>query len=152
MECYMVMGGIPFYWSLLERGKSVAQNIDSLFFSPMGKLHYEYTELYDSLFKNPQPYVKVVSTLGTKRVGMVRKELISEGNITNNGLLTRVLEDFEACGFIRKYNRGGVATRRDALFQLVDNYTLFYYKFLHNLNENEAHYWSLHNNTPIRNT
>ena len=75
LECYMVMGGIPFYWSLLERGKSVAQNIDSLFFSPMGKLHYEYNELYDSLFKNPQPYVNVVATLGTKRVGMTREEL-----------------------------------------------------------------------------
>ena len=41
----------------------------------MGKLHYEYNELYDSLFKNPQPYVNVVATLGTKRVGMTRKEL-----------------------------------------------------------------------------
>ena len=152
LECYMVMGGVPFYWSLLERGKSVAQNIDSLFFSPMGKLHYEYNELYDSLFKNPQPYVNVVETLGTKRVGMTREELINEGHISNNGLLTRVLEDLEACGFIRKYNRSGTATRRDALFQLVDNYTLFYYKFLPNLNEDEAHYWSLHTNTPIRNT
>ena len=97
LECYMVMGGVPFYWSLLERGKSVAQNIDSLFFSPMGKLHYEYNELYDSLFKNPQPYVNVVETLGTKRVGMTREELINEGHISNNGLLTRVLEDLEAC-------------------------------------------------------
>ena len=59
-------------------------------------MHYEYNELYDSLFKNPQPYVNVVATLGTKRVGMTREELISEGNITNNGLLTRVLEDLEA--------------------------------------------------------
>lgn len=152
MECYMVMGGIPFYWSLLERGKSISQNIDDLFFSPMGKLHHEYTELYDSLFKNPQPYVNVVSTLGTKRVGMTRSELIREGNIINNGQLTAVLQDLEACGFIRKYNQPDSSNQREATFQLIDNYTLFYYKFLHNRNVVDEHFWTLHTNTPIRNT
>ena len=41
MECYMIMGGIPFYWSKLERGISMAQNIDNLFFNPDGELHDE---------------------------------------------------------------------------------------------------------------
>ena len=150
LECYMVMGGVPFYWSLLERGKSLAQNIDSLFFSPVGKLHYEYNELYHSLFKNPEPYIKVVSVLRTKRMGMTREELIDEGNITNNGLLTRVLEDLEACGFIRKYSYQGIK-RSTAIFQLVDNYTLFYYKFLSGHSVVDEHFWSINVNTPLRN-
>lgn len=50
LEAYMVMGGVPYYWSLMEKGKSLAQNIDSLFFAPQGLLHYEFRELYDSLF------------------------------------------------------------------------------------------------------
>ncbi|MBQ2098139.1 MAG: ATP-binding protein, partial [Bacteroidales bacterium] len=41
LECYMVLGGIPFYWSLLERGMSVSQNIDNLFFNKNGKLRNE---------------------------------------------------------------------------------------------------------------
>ncbi len=150
LECYMVMGGVPFYWSLLERGKSVSQNIDSLFFSPMGKLHYEYNELYDSLFKNSQPYISIVSSLGTKRMGMTREELIREGNSINNGQLTRVLEDLEACGFIRKYDYQGIK-RNTAIFQLIDNFTLFYYKFLHNHSGEDEHFWSINVNTPIRN-
>ena len=32
VEAYMVMGGIPYYWSFLQRGLSLAQNIDRLFF------------------------------------------------------------------------------------------------------------------------
>lgn len=151
LECYMVMGGVPFYWSLLERGKSIAQNIDSLFFSPMGKLHYEYAELYHSLFKNPEPYVKVVSTLGIKRMGMTREEIISEGNVINNGLLTRVLEDLEACGFVRKYDYKGIK-RSNTIFQLIDNYTLFYYKFLYNKSRIDENFWTLNVNTPVRNT
>ena len=35
---YMVMGGPAYYWSLLNKSKSAAQNIDSLFFAENGKL------------------------------------------------------------------------------------------------------------------
>ncbi len=31
METYMAIGGIPYYWSFLDKSKSVAQNFDSLF-------------------------------------------------------------------------------------------------------------------------
>ena len=32
-ECYMVMGGIPYYLSMMDKSKSLAQNIDQLFFA-----------------------------------------------------------------------------------------------------------------------
>ncbi len=150
LECYMVMGGVPFYWSLLERGRSVAQNIDALFFSHTGKLHYEYNELYHSLFKNPDPYINVVSALGAKRIGMTREEIVLQGNIANNGLLTRVLDDLEACGFIRKYDSHAVK-RSKAIYQLIDNYTLFYYKFLYNNAGIDSHFWTINTNTSLRN-
>ena len=150
LEGYMVRGGVPVYWSMLERGRSVAQNVDALFFSRTGKLYYEYNELYKSLFKNPEPYIKVVETLGVKRLGMTREELIREGDVSNNGLLTRVLEDLEACGFIRKYDYQGIK-HSTAIYQLVDNYTLFYYKFLHNRAGVDESFWSVNTNTPVRN-
>lgn len=150
LECYMVMGGVPFYWSLLERGRSVAQNIDSLFFARTGKLHYEYNELYHSLFKNPEPYIKVVSSLGTKRIGMTREEIVKEGNISNNGMLTNILEDLEACGFIRKYGYQGIKNS-NTIFQLIDNYTLFYYKFLYHNTDMDDNFWTVNTNTSIRN-
>lgn len=150
LECYMVMGGVPFYWSLLERGRSIAQNVDALFFSPSGKLHYEYNELYHSLFKNPDPYIKVVSALATKRIGMTREEIVRLGNIDNNGLLTRVLDDLEACGFIRKYN-AQTLKRGNAIYLLIDNYTLFYYKFLYDNTGIDDNFWTVNTNTSLRN-
>ena len=81
---------------------------------------------------------------------MTREELIREGKMTNNGLLTRVLEDLEACGFIRKYNYHGIK-RNTVIFQLIDNYTLFYYKFLHNRPGLDEHFWSINTNTTMRN-
>ena len=56
MEGYMVLGGIPYYWSLLDREKSLALNIDRLFFSRGGELRGEYAELYASLFHHPEKY------------------------------------------------------------------------------------------------
>jgi len=148
MECYMVMGGIPYYWSKLERGYSLQQNIDNLFFAQDGELHDEYGELYASLFKNPEPYIKVVYTLGTKKTGMTREELIKEGKLIDNGKLSSVLEDLEACGFIRKYNAFGLKTK-NAVFQLIDFYTLFYYKFIQHNAQGDEHFWSSQASTSL---
>ena len=62
------------------------------------------------------------------------------------------LEELEQCGFIRKYAAIG-KEKKDALFQLIDNYTLFYYKFIkesggapafwsHSLNSGVHRAWS----------
>lgn len=72
-ECYimiMVLGGIPFYWSMLEKELSLAQNIDKIFFPKNGKLSNEFNLLYASLFKLPWLYIDVVTVLGRKKIGM----------------------------------------------------------------------------------
>ena len=147
MECYMVMGGIPFYWSKLERGFSLAQNIDKLFFSLDGELSDEFEMLYASLFKNPEPYIKVVNTLGTKRIGMTRDEIITYGDLQDNGRLTEILDDLVECGFIRKYNAFGQKTK-NSLYQLIDSFTLFYYKYIQENVNNDEHFWSQQSGSP----
>ena len=147
MECYMIMGGIPYYWSKLERGLSLAQNIDNLFFNPDGELHDEFDALYASLFKNPDPYITVVQTLGSKRVGMTRDELISEAHLQDNGRLSEMLQDLEACGFVRKYTNFGLKTK-SAIFQLIDSYTLFYYRFIQQNTGGDEFFWSRQMGSP----
>ena len=127
-ECYMVLGGIPFYWSMLEKGLSLAQNIDKIFFSRNGKLSNEFNLLYASLFKSPEQYIDVVTALGHKKVGMTREEIMTAIDKPSNGTLSKVLDELEYCGFIRKYSGYGKKTKQ-AIYQLVDNYTLFYFKF-----------------------
>ena len=148
MECYMIMGGIPFYWSKLERGLSMAQNIDHLFFNPDGELHEEFDELYASLFKNPDPYITVVQTLGEKRAGMTRDEIIAAGGLQDNGRLSEILQDLEACGFIRKYNHFGLKTKQ-AVFQLIDSYTLFHYRFIQENRGGDENFWSRQTGSPL---
>ena len=146
---YMIMGGIPFYWSQLKRSLSLDQNIDRLFFDEESELYYEYRELFDSLFKNPEPYKKVVSALGKKRAGMTREEMLAITGLDDNGKLSEILEDLQSCGFIRKYQAYG--RKNGAIFQLTDNYTLFYYQFIEGKPGQDCNFWSVSANTPLRN-
>ena len=148
MECYMIMGGIPFYWSKLERGISMAQNIDNLFFNPDGELHDEFDELYASLFKNPDPYITVVQTLGKKRTGMTRDEITVAGGLQDNGRLSEILQDLEARGFIRRYSNFGLKSKQ-AVFQLIDSYTLFYYRFIQENRGGDENFWSRQTGSPL---
>lgn len=140
LENYMIMGGIPYYWHFLKKGQSLAQNIDRIFFSPNGELKNEFSSLYSSLFKAPEFYVSIVTILGKKKVGMTREELISNG-LTDNGMLSKALDELECCGFIRHYNKMGNKVK-SAVYQLIDNFSLFYFKFIQSNNNNDSHFWS----------
>ena len=140
-ECYMILGGIPFYWNLLEKGFSLAQNIDRIFFSGNGRLTNEFNLLYASLFKSPEQYIDVVTALGRKKTGMTREEIITAINKPSSGALSKVLEELEYCGFIRKYSGYDKKTKQ-SIYQLIDNYTLFYFKFIRQNRNNDEHFWS----------
>lgn len=149
LEGYMVMGGIPYYWSMLKQGESMAQNIDRLFFHEKGKLRYEFNELYHSLFRNPDKYITIVKTLGHHSSGLSRDGLISKTKIENGGNLTRVLEDLEHCGFIQ-YNSTGFKQKNGGLYKLVDNFSLFYLKFMSENKTNDEMFWTHNYNGSIR--
>ena len=147
---YMVMGGPAYYWSLLNKSKSATQNIDSLFFAENGKLKNEYNALYESLFKHPELYIKIVSILGNKATGLTRQELVDKYNLDASGTLTRCLEELEECGFIRRYNAFGKESK-GAVYQLIDNYTLFYFKFIKEA-DGDVSFWTNSLNTSLQNT
>lgn len=142
VECYMIMGGVPFYWSLLKKELSMAQNIDALFFNPDAEgLTHEYDQLYASLFTHPEPYMQIVEALANKNKGLTRDEIIRSSGVPTGGDLTRYLDDLEWCGFIRKYNCIGKQSK-DAIYQLMDNFTLFYFQYIKGNKYNDAHFWT----------
>lgn len=160
-ECYMIMGGIPYYLSLMQRGESVAQNIDRMFFSDDAPLKNEFENLYRSLYKNFEKYISVIKALATKGIGLTRKEIVEGSKLTDNGELSKILEELELCGFIRSYmpyqgnKRKQTSLSRnskDTLYQLVDFYSLFYLEFQREIQKNNGKYWLSMYNSPKLNT
>jgi len=150
LEAYMIFGGVPYYWSLLQKGASITQEIDRLIFSQDGELHDEFEMLYASLFKKPEPYIKVIELLAKKKMGMTRLELLEAGSFDDNGAFSAILNDLEWCGFIRSYTMMGYRSKSD-IFQLIDHYTLFYYEFIDGSRQG-SNYWKSMLGTPKYNT
>ena len=150
LHCYMIFGGVPFYWSLLEKGQSHIQNIDRLLFSKNAPLKNEFRYLFSSVFRNPTVHLQIIQTLAEKKAGMTREELIDASGIENSGDLTLKLEELENCDFIRKYYPYG-NKKKNALYQLTDCFTLFYYRFMKRPTT-DVHFWTNQINTPAVNT
>ena len=139
-ECYMIMGGVPFYLKNLRRGASLSQNVDEMFFAEKGRLYDEFDALYASLFDKSENYVKVVEALSKKNKGLTREEILEVSRLKNNGHFSKILEDLTNCDFIRKYKGYGDKGRK-AVYQLVDPFTLFYYKFIRQNAPTDKPFW-----------
>jgi hypothetical protein len=140
LQAYMTIGGIPFYYSLLNVKESLVQNIDRLFFRKNAELQTEFEELYTALFSNSEKYTTIVKLLNGKREGMTREEILSATKMDST-MLTKVLRNLERCDFIIRYSQFG-NKKKGSIFRLVDFYTLFYYRFLEKFNSQDEQWWS----------
>jgi len=129
IQLYMVMGGIPFYLEQIDIAQSAAQNIDKLCFGKEGILRTEFDNLYASLFDNAEKHVSIIEALSKKTKGLTRAELMKGAKLPSGGSVTRILNELEESGFIRKYVAYG-KKERNSLYQLTDFYSLFYLKFI----------------------
>lgn len=141
LETYMILGGIPYYWSFLKRNISVAQNIDELFFTDDAKLADEFDALYAVLFNKPEKYIKVIEALSKKKSGLTRNEILKATKLKDGGTFTTVLAELEQCGFTRYYV-SIKSKEQGGLYQLLDNYTLFYYHCIKKNAFSDEHYWT----------
>ncbi|MDO4511194.1 MAG: ATP-binding protein [Bacteroidales bacterium] len=141
LDAYMILGGTPFYLSLLRQELTLWQNIDELFYSQDAVLKAEYGFLFSSLFNEATMYRRVVEVLATKLRGMTRTELIDQLKISDSGKFTEVLDNLVKCDFLRRYQAFG-KKEREMLYQLSDMYTLFYLRFVKNYHGMNDHAWS----------
>ncbi|MBR1757593.1 MAG: ATP-binding protein [Lachnospiraceae bacterium] len=148
-ECYMIMGGIPYYLSLLNNRYSLNQNIDRLFFKKKGELWDEFEHLYRTLFTNSENYIKVVEALAGKTSGLTRNEIVQKTGLGSNGTLTKVLNNLLASGFIRVSGFYG-KEKKNMLYQLSDYYSAFYLRYVKDHYGRDEHFWSNSTDNPTR--
>jgi len=141
IECYMIMGGIPYYLEQLEKSVGLAQNIDNMFFSKNGLLRTEFSRMYASLFKDSEQYIKIVKALAKKSKGLTRDEIVQATKCPDGGRLTKKLEELELCGFIsidESFNN----RKKMRLYRLCDFYSMFYLNFIEGRKSASEGFWS----------
>ena len=147
VECYMIMGGIPYYLSKIDKDLTYQENIDNIFFRKRAELWDEFNFLYSALFDNSNNYIKIIEALSTKKEGLQRGEIIAKTGLPENGAITKMLNNLEYSGFIRINDFFG---KKQKIYELSDYYTLFYFKFIKNNYRKDEHFWSHTLDNPSR--
>jgi uncharacterized protein len=133
LQIYMALGGIPQYLNNVRKGESASQAIEKTCFSKNGLLTGEFNNLYHSLFEMADNHLKAVRALGSAPKGLTRGEIIDTCGLSSGGRTTMMLEELEQSGFIRADKPFGKETR-DAIYRLIDEFSLFYLKFMDKAN------------------
>jgi len=140
VQLYMVTGGIPHYLEKLKTGESVQQAVDRLCFQKDGFLRDEFENIFASLFEYSENHEEIIRMLATLRKGMTRNEIISKIRINSGGTFSKTLNELVDSGFVEKYfPYRGV---KDALYRLIDEYALFYLKFIEKGKPSETVVWT----------
>ncbi len=152
LDLYMVMGGVPYYLNQLDASKSINQNINQLFFIKGSVLYDEFSRLFKSLFDSSDLHVNIVKEIAKKHYGVSFSELAEGVGKKAGGRFQERLQELEACGFIEKFLPYG-KKKRDHYYKVVDEYTLFYLKWIASLEERGTvpkgvDYWSKISKSP----
>ena len=131
VQAYMIVGGIPYYMNYFEKGLSLAQNVDQLFFASNAMLKYEYDRLFASVFSNPEMMKGIVECLSTKNNGYTSKEISLMTGYTKGGTFSEALKALVASDFIIGYVPFG-SGKREKRYRLMDTFCIFYLKFVKN--------------------
>lgn len=139
-QANMILGGVPYYMNYFARGKSLAQNIDNLFFAQNAKLKDEFTKLFASVFTNPEEMMRIVRYLATKRKGFTREGIAEGTHLPYNGDLSKWLKALVASDFVERYVPFG-ESKRNEHYRLIDPFSLFYLKFVDGQSEMDDAFW-----------
>jgi AAA+ ATPase superfamily predicted ATPase len=139
-ELYMAIGGIPFYLTFVQKGESVHQTIDRICFQKDGFLKTEITNLYASLFKNSEKHLAIVEALSKSHKGLTRTQIIKTAKLETGGTLTKIFKELTESGFVSEQSSQGKKSK-EIIYRLEDEYTLFYFRFMKNVNKTNVGTW-----------
>jgi len=140
LQLYMSIGGIPHYLQHIRRGESAMQIINRLCFNKDGILRNEFNNLYAALYEGHERHVSVVKVLSKKWKGLTRKEIVERTKLSNGGGLTQILTELSSSSFIMEIIPFG-KKKKDTLYRLVDEYSLFYLSFIEGKRAGKKDIW-----------
>lgn len=145
-EIYMIMGGIPFYLENIKQGESPTVSVERMCFLDGGILKNEYDNLYKAIFESPENHEAIVESLATAKQGLTREEIINKTKISAGGTYKRAIEELLIAGFVvEEYPFG--KKKRGSIYRLVDEFSIFYHKFIRENRRNQVGIWQILSNS-----
>ena len=132
---YMAIGGIPYYLTFVDKGLSSSQIIEKLAFSQNGFFLEEFDNLFSSLFDEPNDYVAILRIIAHTQYGISQETLLSKLDKSLQGQRgLDMLNELEEADFIMRF-KPHFHKRRGVYYRVIDEYTLFYMKWIEPIKE-----------------
>jgi len=135
LQIYMVLGGIPYYLSKIEKGLSAIENIERLAFRRNGFLLEEFDNLFFALFEDAEIYIQIIRLIAKHRYGIGQEDLLTHLGKSyqgENGL--KKLKALQDANFILRF-KSHFQKKKGFFYRLVDEYTLFYLDWIEPIRE-----------------
>lgn len=139
-QSYMVMGGIPYYMTYVDRWMSISQAVSELFFSDRARLKGEYERLFASVFSKPEEMKLIVETLSKRHAGWTRQQIIEKTGLDDNGTLSKMLRALVASDFVVRYVPFGL-TKNEEHYKLADSFCWFWLHFVKGQKRLASDFW-----------
>jgi len=126
---YAIVGGIPFYFLMLDKRKGVFENIKNLFLWKGGFFYEEAENLLRQEFREPRNYMLILRSIseGKRKIG-----LISNSSGLDKSAVSRyieILENLKIVSYELPVTESDKAKRR--LYYISDNYFKFWFRFVY---------------------
>lgn len=141
-QCYMMLGGIPYYLNYFQKNLSLSQSIDFIFYQKNAKLNNEFSRLFSSTFKDASFIERIFRLLNKNSYGYTRQQIIKELQLQSGDRITRTLDSLIINDFILKYYPFG-GNKREPHYKLIDPFCLFYLKFVDRKLSIDQDFWQL---------
>ena len=140
LQLYMAFGGIPHYLKEVKPGKTAAQNIEAICLHPSGLLFKEFDRLYPALFEFSENHIAIIRALASVNKGLNRREIMEITSLLDGGGTSRFIEELKMSGFISVFYPFE-EQKKELYYRLTDEYSLFYLKFIENMDETGEDAW-----------
>ncbi len=147
VQAYMLTGGVAYYLSYFKPGKSLAQNVDEVFFSADGFMQKEYDRLFTSLFADNEGYRRIVEVLGCNRYGLTREVISEKAGVSLGGTLSNMLKSLVQSDLVSTYWNFG-ESKKTQYYKLTDMFCLFYLGFVQRNPTTNRTFWNDNQNSP----
>jgi uncharacterized protein len=140
LQLYMAFGGIPHYLKEVKPGKTAAQNIEAICLHPSGLLFREFDRLYPALFEFSENHIAIIRALASVNSGLNRREIMELTGLLDGGGTSRFIEELKMSGFVSVFYPFE-ERKKELYYRLTDEYSLFYLKFIENMEETGEDAW-----------
>jgi len=138
VQSYMVMGGIPYYMNYVDKGMSLDEAVNALFFDERARLEGEYDRLFASVFSKPEEMKAIIEAMYKRHAGWTRQQLIDMTGMPKNGAFSKMVKALVASDFAQKYVPFGGG---DEHYKLTDPFCWFWLHFVKGKKRLAADFW-----------